>query len=139
MPWFQIFQDGPEYEARKRREKFTPPVVSLKQLRDAVPRHLFERSTTKSLAYLFRHFAIMYIFYHLAAQIDAFTGVDQHMSARSLVQLFFKYVIRPSFWFLYWGWQGIALAGLWCLGEQVTICFKGSIILNFFSPGIRRS
>ncbi|KAF8888935.1 fatty acid desaturase-domain-containing protein [Gymnopilus junonius] len=74
MPWFQIFQDGPEYEARKRRGKFTPPVVSLKQLRDAVPHHLFERSTTKSLAHMFRHFVIILWLLYWGWQGIAFAG-----------------------------------------------------------------
>ena len=33
MSWFQIFQDGPEYDAPKRRRTFTPPHLSLKELR----------------------------------------------------------------------------------------------------------
>ena len=62
MLWFQIFRDGPEHEARKKRGTFTPPNLSLK-LHDAMPRHLHEKSTLKSLSYILRHIAFTWNFY----------------------------------------------------------------------------
>ncbi|PPQ70653.1 hypothetical protein CVT26_010075 [Gymnopilus dilepis] len=132
MPWFQNFQDGPEYEARKRRGKFTPPVVSLKQLRHAIPPHLFRKSTARSLAYLLRHFAIMCIFYRLATRIDAFTASMVFSPASPASQLLYS-LVRPSLWTLYWGWQGITFAGLWCLAGGCKL-MTGQAGHNALSP-----
>ncbi|KAF8057018.1 fatty acid desaturase-domain-containing protein [Lyophyllum atratum] len=116
MIWYQIFQDGPEYEARRRKGTFKPPNLSLKDLRDAVPPHLFEKSTFKSLFYLFRHLAFTYAFYYIATQIDVIahtiSGGDTpgYSLTRSLV--------RGTLWTLYWGWQGVTFAGIWCLGHE---------------------
>ncbi|PPQ68888.1 hypothetical protein CVT25_009011 [Psilocybe cyanescens] len=115
MPWFQIFQDGPEYEARKARGNFTPPNLSFKDLHQAVPRHLFERSIIKSAVYLFRHLFFTYLFYRLALSIESITAIGSHST---FLELCIYYIIRPTLWIGYWGWQGITFAGLWCLGHE---------------------
>lgn len=112
MAWYQILQDGPEYEARKKKSTFAPPDLSLKDVHDAVPRHLFNRSTTKSLFYIFRHLAVTFIFHLLATQID--TMVDIWILAIGVPVL--RPVFRATLWVLFWGWQGMAFAGIWCLG-----------------------
>ncbi|KAG6908665.1 hypothetical protein DXG01_003759 [Tephrocybe rancida] len=114
MIWFQIFQDGPEYEARKHKGTFTPPNLSLKHLREAVPPELFEKSTLKSLYYLLRHLAFTLFFYHIATRIS---DIAQVATSVPLAQAF----IRAVLCILYWGWQGVAFAGIWCLGySEVT-------------------
>lgn len=113
MLWFQIFQDGPEYEVRKKRGTFAPPNLSLKQLHDAIPRHLHQKSTLKSLGYVLRHAAFACGFYYLATLINPST--PSRCGGNALAMLL-KYFIRPSLWILYWGWQGITFAGIWCLG-----------------------
>ena len=113
MLWFQIFQDGPEYEARKKRGTFTPPNLSLKQLHDAIPRHLHQKSTFKSLGYILRHVAFTCGFYYLATLINI---LIPSCSGGNAFAMLLKYLIRPSLWILYWGWQGIIFAGIWCLG-----------------------
>lgn len=113
MPWFQIFQDGPEYEARKKRTAFSPPNLCLKQLHDAVPKRLHKKSTLKSLRYLFRHLACTYAFFRLGLLINAFTYTGPSATSFGLIATYF---IRYALWILYWGWQGITFAGLWCLG-----------------------
>lgn len=116
MLWFQIFQDGPEYEARKKRGTFTPPNVSLKQLHDAVPRHLHEKSTFISLGYVLRHIAFTFGFYYLATFINVSTSTCRGDNGVFTIALLLNYFVRPSLWILYWGWQGITFAGIWCLG-----------------------
>lgn len=115
MPWFQIFQDGPEYEARRKRGTFTPPNLSLKEVRDAVPRHLHERSTLKSLGYVLRHLAFTCGFYYLATLINISTASSRYGDN---ITFLLRYFVRPSLWILYWGWQGITFAGIWCLGHE---------------------
>ena len=113
MLWFQIFRDGPDYEARKKRGTFTPPNLSLKQLHDAIPRHLYQKSTLRSLAYILRHVAFTCVFYYLATFINF--PIPSRCGGNAIA-LLLKYIIRPSLWILYWGWQGITFAGIWCLG-----------------------
>ncbi|KAF9447277.1 hypothetical protein P691DRAFT_793638 [Macrolepiota fuliginosa MF-IS2] len=115
MIWFQIFQDGPEYEARRRRKTFTPPTLSLKQLRDAVPRHLFERSTAKSSLYIATHI-LLTIGLHLSAKRIA-PALDL-LAASTGHNLLVRHILRPLVWLLFWGWQGMFFAGIWCLGHD---------------------
>ncbi|TFK71132.1 hypothetical protein BDN72DRAFT_838056 [Pluteus cervinus] len=113
MPWYQIFQDGPEYEARKRKGNFVPPNITIKDLHEAVPPRLFERSTTTSLIYIARHLAFTYAFYVLATHLDTLyplLGLAKDDLAWRL--------LRPALWLQYWGWQGITFAGIWCLGHE---------------------
>lgn len=111
MTWFQVFQDGPEYEARKHKGTFTPPDISLKEIRAVVPPELFERSTIKSLYYIVRHLAFTFGFYYIATQIGS---VARFMTDVPITQQ----VIRGVLWIIYWGWQGVAFAGIWCLGKS---------------------
>ncbi|KAG6896788.1 hypothetical protein C0992_006061 [Termitomyces sp. T32_za158] len=98
MIWFQVFQDGPEYEARKHKGTFTPPNVSLRDIHAVVPPELFHRSTVKSLCYIARHLAFTFGFYYLATQIN---NAARFMSDAPIMQQF----IRGMLWMLYWGWQ----------------------------------
>lgn len=114
MSWYQIFHDGPEYEVRKKKGKFTPPNFTIKDLYDAVPRQLFEKSTSRSLYYIFRHLGITYMLYYLAARIDIFA--DLIAGGDGLKAFWARKAIHVVLWILYWGWQGAAFAGIWCLG-----------------------
>ncbi|KAF8660486.1 hypothetical protein AX16_001612 [Volvariella volvacea WC 439] len=115
MPWYQNFQDGPEYEARIRKGSFVPPDITLKELHAAVPKHLFQASTPKSLFYVFRHLAFTYAFYVFATYIDIITGfVVLHGFIWPGLAMYF----RLALWVTYWGWQGITFAGIWCLGHE---------------------
>ena len=107
MPWYQIFQDGPEYEARRKRGIFVPPNVSSKSVRDAVPAHLFERSTAKSLFYIIRHLLVTIAIYYCGSKITVLQKVVPSPLDRGIGALL---------WVLYWGWQGMSFAGIWALG-----------------------
>lgn len=115
MAWFQIFPDGPEYEARRRKGTFIPPDISLKQLRDAVPKHLTERPTSKSLYYILQHIAITVGVYWLGLHIDSTLHkfFITHPERKLLADLF----LRPVLWLSYWSCQGFVFAGHWCLGK----------------------
>lgn len=90
--------------------------MSLKDIREAVPPRLFERSTSKSLFYLFRHLAFTYAFYYIATQID--TIADTVAGGDTPGYCFTRSVVRGTLWTLYWGWQGVTFAGIWCLGHE---------------------
>ncbi|KAG6872663.1 hypothetical protein C0995_007858 [Termitomyces sp. Mi166 len=109
MIWYQVFQDGPEYEARKHRGTFTPPNISIKDVRAAVPPELFKRSTLKSIYYIARHLAFTLGFYYIATQIS---NIARFLTDVPMIQQ----LVRGILWMLYWGWQGVTFAGIWCLG-----------------------
>lgn len=120
MHWYQIFYDGPEYEERKRRGEIEPPNISLKDVHDAVPRHLLERSTITSFCYIARHLAITSIFFYLGTRIDVYVDCIVNSTATfPLVSALLTSLVRPILWLLYWGWQGFAFAGIWCLGRII--------------------
>ena len=112
MPWYQIFQDGPEYEARRKQRTFVPPDISLKTVHAAVPPRLFERSTAKSLFYIIRHVVVTYGIYWCGIKLDSISFEQQ-----GLVPPFAGTIIRRLLWLFYWGWQGMSFAGIWALGE----------------------
>ncbi|EGO26672.1 hypothetical protein SERLADRAFT_463952, partial [Serpula lacrymans var. lacrymans S7.9] len=115
MAWFQIFQDGPEYEARRNKPSFAPPNLTLKDVHDAVPKHLFQKNTPKSLFYVFRHLVFTYAFFLLATRIDDLLWLaGSRLGIKSAGQI----IIRILCWSSYWFWQSIAFTGIWCLGHE---------------------
>ncbi|KAF8635720.1 hypothetical protein AX15_000338 [Amanita polypyramis BW_CC] len=112
MPWYQIFHDGPEYEARRKRGIFVPPNVTLKAMHDAVPVHLFERSTAKSLYYIVRHIGVMYAIYYCGSKIDTLPVGKEYVPPP------LGGYVRTLLWVFYWGWQGMSFAGIWALGKN---------------------
>ncbi|CAA7263772.1 unnamed protein product [Cyclocybe aegerita] len=111
---FSIFKDGPEY-LKRTQTPFKPTTATLSEIHSIVPKHLHERSTLKALPYVFRDVFCAFVVYKLGALIDPFT--------RSLVQ---NYGLPPivgtvakwPLWALYWHWQGVILAGWWCMAHE---------------------
>lgn len=110
MLWYQIFADGVEYESRVGKP-FVPPNITIKQVWEAVPKHLFAKSTTKSLYYIVRHLLVTYLLYLFAQNID--TILSTLLGGSTITTPLLKTVC----WTAYWGFQGFAFAGIWCLGE----------------------
>lgn len=87
-----------------RAPPLPPPTLTIKQIRDAVPKHCFERSLARSVA-------------HLALDIlmVATLGVAMWwLDARSGAPRAFVYAIWP----LYWWWQGAVMTGIWVLAHE---------------------
>ncbi|KAJ8473321.1 hypothetical protein ONZ45_g16338 [Pleurotus djamor] len=108
-----IFRDGPEFTARKETP-FSPPEVTIAQLHAAVPKHLFKKSTAKGLYYVFRDVACAVIAYKLGTMINPFATFLLREGWNALLVRALKY----SLWATYWHWQGVILAGWWCLGHE---------------------
>ncbi|KAJ3752777.1 fatty acid desaturase-domain-containing protein [Lentinula raphanica] len=107
MLWYQIFSDGIEYEARAGKP-FVPPNITIKEVWEAVPKHLFKKSLAKSLFYIARHLLITYLFYAFAQNIDLIvSSVGGTPLARQ--------VLKVVCWAAYWSFQGFAFAGIWCI------------------------
>ena len=121
MIWFQIFPDGPEFEIRANRKTFAPPELSLKDLHNAIPQHLFERSTLKSGLYISVH-VFLTVLLHVCAEripltLDQLSKTCNHPKA-------IQNLVQPILWVLYWGWQGMFFAGIWCLGQFKTLVLR---------------
>ncbi|TFY56387.1 hypothetical protein EVJ58_g7674 [Rhodofomes roseus] len=114
--------DSPEYAARLRTPFAPPPpALSIKAVRAAVPRHLFQRSTRKCLFFVGRHVLLTALFALFAARIDdlvpvllGLTGAEGGGRA--------EHALLWVMWATYWLWQSVAFMGLWTLGECFSAC-----------------
>ncbi|KDQ54173.1 hypothetical protein JAAARDRAFT_182561 [Jaapia argillacea MUCL 33604] len=107
---FRLFKNSPEYQ-RRLKTPFYPPKITLSQLHSAVPKHLWQKSTQKALYYVVRDLLFAIAFYVLALYIDPFCC---SLTAHQVV----SQLLRWSLWCVYWFWQGIVLAGWWCIGHE---------------------
>ncbi|KAG6840653.1 hypothetical protein C0991_005332 [Blastosporella zonata] len=109
-----LFEDGPEYKARLQKP-FAPTKVTLSDVHSVIPKHLHEKNTGKALLYIFRDVACAIAVYKLGWLIDP--------AAKSLVQDYgvsqmAGTAIKWALWALYWHWQGVILAGWWCMAHE---------------------
>lgn len=77
-------------------KSYTPPTITIKELRAAVPPHCFERSTLRSLGYVIHDIVILGVLVVLATFIDTLPGV-------------LPYLLWPVYWFA----AGVPGTGLW--------------------------
>lgn len=92
---------------------FTPPDFTIKDIRDAIPKHCFERSALRGYSYILRDVAC------LAATFALFHNLvtPDHISSTPL---------RAALWGLYGVLQGLFATGLWVIAHE---CGHGA-----FSP-----
>lgn len=85
-----------------------PSDLSMKEIRDAVPPHCFERSLLTGLKHVFIDmsaiFAMAYTMHH----------IDTHFAAYGIPQ----YLVSFFIWPMYWWWQGAVMTGLWVLAHE---------------------
>jgi len=134
MPLATIFKDSPEYENRKRTPFRPPkvcipflrcsslancPQVTVADIRSAIPKHLYQKSTLKGCYYFVRDLLFTIVLYNLATRIEVLdTSFLSSSTLDPATQRALIVVIQWSAWCLYFYWQGIAFAGLWCLGHE---------------------
>ncbi|KAH7890991.1 fatty acid desaturase-domain-containing protein [Phlebopus sp. FC_14] len=94
---------------------FTPMSWSLKEIRDAIPPHLFIRSTTKSLLYMLRDISMAILIFCAALKLDTYFQATE--TALLLTPLGTE-VVRWSAWCAYWWFQGLILTGIWIMGHE---------------------
>jgi hypothetical protein len=108
MALLSFTSNAKEYEARCQKD-FTPPNLSLKELRDAVPKAVFEKNTAKGVYYVVRCVVMAFACFKLAEYIDPFAAL---LSAHPVL----AFGVRWSLWATYWFVQGVIWCGLWTLG-----------------------
>ncbi|THH17323.1 hypothetical protein EW146_g3466 [Bondarzewia mesenterica] len=106
-----MFSNGLEYEARLTTP-FAPPTVTLKQIHDAVPKHLLQRSNVKAALYVLRDIILAAIFLVLATKIDTVTSIIIPGGGWS------NRLLKAGLWGVYWWFQGLVGGGIFCLGHD---------------------
>ncbi|KIH90954.1 omega-6 fatty acid desaturase (delta-12 desaturase) [Sporothrix brasiliensis 5110] len=93
--------------------EFKVPDFTIKDIRDAIPKHCFERSGARGLAYVFRDMVYLAV---------TFYGFHTYNTPAYVPNV----VARGALWFLYSIMQGLFATGLWVLAHE---CGHGA-----FSP-----
>lgn len=133
------FQSSPEYDQRARKP-FTPPNIPLAALHCAIPKRLHRRSTKRSLYYIARHLIFTWAFYILACHIDSWSSKlsvrlagpsssdeagegagERNLDVEEVGRTLLRMTMSGVGWCVYWWWQGIAFAGIWCLAHEVRL------------------
>ncbi|KAI0076538.1 hypothetical protein K474DRAFT_1597790 [Panus rudis PR-1116 ss-1] len=126
-----MFSNGPEYEARRRRP-FVPPSVTLKQIHDAVPKHLLRADPLTSLGYIFRDILFCVTLFFFASSIDSLArsglGGWIPLSAPWQVKL-----LETGLWLTYWWWQGLVFAGFFCIAHELG---HGTLFKSWYANNI---
>lgn len=89
---------------------FEPPAFTIKELRDSVPRHCFERDTLRSFSYVATDLSA-------AALLGLLASLIHHLPL---------YARLPA-WLLYWACQGVVCTGLWVIAHE---CGHGAFSAN---------
>jgi len=100
----------PKYERDHQPAQFT-----LKEIREAVPPHLWQRSTLKSFLYLFADLFLVGCIAYAASFIDAIPST----------------LLRYALWIFYWIVQGTVATGVWVIGHECGhYAFSDSKLVN---------
>lgn len=97
------FADGILDPYRPANLPLEMPKFTLKEIRDAIPKHCFERNMLTSFTHLFSDLAIIATFGYLATYINS-----------PLLPAWARYVLWPIYWFA----QGAVMTGVWVLSHE---------------------
>lgn len=95
-----------------------PPKFSLKQVHNAVPKHLLQKDPLRSFGYIARDVSLCIAMFALAAHIDtiARSGCFGLIPA---VQPWQVVVFKSVLWPFYWWWQGLVFTSFFCIGGYI--------------------
>ncbi|ORY01405.1 hypothetical protein K493DRAFT_312457 [Basidiobolus meristosporus CBS 931.73] len=93
--------DGVKPRKATAPKSFQPPNFTIKELRDAVPAHCFERDTFRSFTYVVVDVSIVMLLFYAATFIDT-------------LPVALRYIAWPVYWFV----QGIVGTGVWVLAHE---------------------
>ncbi|KAG5635515.1 hypothetical protein H0H81_010978 [Sphagnurus paluster] len=111
---FGINLNGPEYEARLKKP-FTPPTVTLKEIHDAVPKHLLNKDGKRAAAYIMRDISLTLVLFKFASMIGPWAESD---FGGFVTSGWHKTLVKSALWFSYCWIQGLVWAGIFCLGHD---------------------
>ncbi|THH32541.1 hypothetical protein EUX98_g1641 [Antrodiella citrinella] len=109
-----MFSNSPQYEARLRKP-FRPPNITMKQIHDAVPKHLLEKDPVRSSAFIVRDILLCTLFFVCATYIGpaARTGLWGLIPITVVWQV---QTLKAFLWLSYWWWQGLVFTSFFCIG-----------------------
>ena len=97
------------------RTPFKPPQVTLKQIHDAVPKHLARKNPYLSSYYMIRDLALCISLFCFGFSIPTLVStILQHFP--NLPQGS-EPVLTTLLWINYWWWQGLVFTSFFCIGE----------------------
>ncbi|KAJ1882040.1 hypothetical protein LPJ66_011214, partial [Kickxella alabastrina] len=82
-------------------ESFEPPTFTIKELRDCIPKHCFERDTLRSFSYIFYDLCGVAFLYYCASHISMLPAV-----------------LRLPAWIAYCICQGVVCTGIWVIAHE---------------------
>lgn len=103
-----------DYE-RRVNTPFTPPDIILKEIHDAVPKHLLKPNPWTSSMYVARDFIMSFGLYKLATCISFLDGTS---FGQLLADWHCLKLLKLSCWLAYWWIQGMIWAGMFFLGHD---------------------
>ncbi|KAL1748785.1 fatty acid desaturase-domain-containing protein [Schizophyllum fasciatum] len=109
-----LWEDGPEYKERLGKA-FTPPKATLKEIHDAVPKDLLRRNSWKGAFYVLRDISLSVLLLSIASHIAPLADSD---FGGHIVSPLMKQLMKAALWSLYWWFQGLTWAGIFCLGHD---------------------
>ncbi|KAI0360610.1 hypothetical protein OH77DRAFT_702383 [Trametes cingulata] len=112
-----MFKNGPEYEQRLTRP-FVPPTITLKQLHDAVPKHVLQKDPLRSTGYVLRDVFFCVLFFVFGASIEPMV-TSSFWGLIPLTSTWHVSLARTTLWLVYWWWQGIAFASFFCIAHEL--------------------
>lgn len=101
----------------RKRQLVPDEKLSLKAIRDGIPKELFEQSTAKSMYYLGRDLVQVVLTWYLMATfgmptidaVGAALGGEEQLAAK---------IFKFALWNVYWLTQGLNFTGLWVLAHE---------------------
>ncbi|KAJ7681021.1 fatty acid desaturase-domain-containing protein [Mycena polygramma] len=96
-------------------QEFVPLSYTLKDIKDNIPAHLFERKTGLALWYLLRDIIVAGTFFVLGLQIE--TTLKLKLIESGAEKLHVDIAIWAC-WLTYWWFQGLAFTGIWVIGHE---------------------
>ncbi|TEB29826.1 hypothetical protein FA13DRAFT_1734161 [Coprinellus micaceus] len=94
-----FWRNSPEYESRVGKP-FKPPIATLKDIHDAVPKQLLQKNHFKSALYVVRDAVLAAFLYSCASRISPWADAD------------------ACAWSTYWVFQSLVGAGIFCIGHD---------------------
>ncbi|KZT22919.1 hypothetical protein NEOLEDRAFT_1180500 [Neolentinus lepideus HHB14362 ss-1] len=95
--------------------EYMPMPWTLKEIKAAIPAHLFVRDTPRAFLYLIRDLLMAAVVWKLGLQIDAAFMRPDIMSALTPSG---AEVTRWLAWLAYWWVQGLIFTGIWVIGHE---------------------
>ncbi|KAF8069220.1 delta-12 fatty acid desaturase [Lyophyllum atratum] len=111
---YYFWYDSPEYQ-RRLKTPFEPPEITLAELRAAIPKSVFEKSTIKTLYYVGRDLFSSLVVHYLGARID--DHVPPYLEMIGMPSVLVN-LVRWILWGLYWFSQSVIFTGWWALAHE---------------------